>query len=427
MLHGVAMRSLVAFDLLLVAAVLAPLVACAPPEDAESAQGNDAISSAHAAILELEMEGEVVARAAEPPRQAILTQLQYLSGHLSANGGAGAQTGLAEVLEAVETPSGETKTVRYRVAVPVAWPKWSEAPASYELALPRDVTRLADFNRTYDGTCGKSKYGQDRYWYDYDPRAPGCTLADADVVRMRAAVRPNPRETENRLPEYDLVWKDDRLDILLVNGVIGSDMPSDESYREVESILTGLSGQLRDVARGEEPATSTIRKHQVLTGKIDVGGRAREVSVRALNLYEVESSGPDFDAVYGPASAKADLIVYSGHSGLGRHIRSLQQRTLVEAGRYQILYFYGCNTLEYIGTDLLARKSAANGREVDPLGTKFLDIVSTARPAYGDDGLSTLAIANALLRRDRSWREILGTFSSTHLTVVSGEEDNPSR
>lgn len=370
-------------------------------------------------------EGEVVARAAETPRQAVITQLQYLSGHLSTDGDAGAQIRQVAVVDARETASGETKTIRYKAALPVAWPKDSQAPQSYELVLPRDASALPRFNATYDGKCGQSVYGQDRFWYDYNPRAPGCTFADGDVMRATATLRPHPRTTQDRYPEYDKVWADDKLEIVMVNGVIASDNPSDESYREVDAILSALGSKLENAQRTEAPQTRSVRRDQTLTGKVQIGGRLRDVVVRAINVYEVETSLDDFDAVYGPASADADIIVYSGHSGLGRHIKSLLARTKVKPEQYQVMYLYGCNTFEYVGTEIFREKSAKNGEARDPDGTKFLDVVSTARPAYGDNGRSTLALLDAMFDAKRSYNEILSSaFSSMHLTVVFGEEDN---
>jgi hypothetical protein len=398
-------------------------LACAAPS-AEEGSDDGALTSNHAHLLELEFEGEVVARADEPARQAVLTQFQYLSGLLSRDN-AGAQIRLVQLLETDESPAGARKTVRYKVALPLAWPKRAAVPESYDLVLPRDVADLPRFNRTYDGACGRSEYGQDRFWYNYDPRAAGCTFDEADVVRATATVRPHPRETQDRYPEYDKVWEDDRLDVVMVNGVIGTDNPQDESYREIEAILSRLSVTLSDVSRTEAEPTATVRKNQTLTGKAEVDGRMRDVVVHAINVHEVETARADFDAVYGPLSAEADLLVYSGHSGLGRHIKSLLARTEVKAGQYQVMYLYGCNTLEYVGTDLFERKTAANGAEADPEGTKFLDIVSTARPAYGDNGRSTLALVNAMLGARKSYNEILAQdFASSHLTVIFGEEDN---
>ncbi|MBX3230843.1 MAG: hypothetical protein KIT84_01390 [Labilithrix sp.] len=412
------------FSVASVVAVISLLaVACGDEGPASPSTGDEDITSNHADIVELEWEGEVIARAGEPAKQALVTQLQYLSGHLSADGDAGAQTRLAQLLEAKETPSANgTKKIAYRAAVPVAWPKSSRAPATYPLVLPRDVSALARFNAKYDGACGESHYGQDRFWYDYNPRAAGCRFDDADVLRANATVRPHPGTTQGRYPEYDKVWADGRLDVLMVNGIIGDDNRSDESYREVDTILSSLAGSLESTPEKKEAAaTPSIRRDVTLTGKLRGG---RTVSVRALNVREVETSGRDFDTVYGPASAKADVIVYSGHSGLGRHIKSLLSRMEVEKDRYQLLYLYGCNTLEYVSPDIYERKSASNG-SADPIGTKFLDVISTARPAYGDNGRSTLAIVRAMIDAKQSYNDLLARdFSSSHLTVVFGEEDN---
>ena len=60
-------------------------------------------------------------------------------------------------------------------------------------------------------------------------------------------------------------------------------------------------------------------------------------------------------------------------------------------------------------------------------GTKFLDVVANALPAYGDNGRTSLDIYQAMLTfesKAKSYNDLLEDFSSIHLVAVFGEEDN---
>ena len=98
-----------------------------------------------------------------------------------------------------------------------------------------------------------------------------------------------------------------------------------------------------------------------------------------------------------PLSEKADLLVYSGHSGLGKNINALAAKGKVAKGKYQLVYLNGCQSFAYLGTAMHDKHTAANGKDVDPDGTKYLDVVANALPAYGDDGATSLTLYRAML------------------------------
>jgi hypothetical protein len=127
-----------------------------------------------------------------------------------------------------EEVQGDKKTISYEVALGVAWPNRQTPPESYAIVIPKDVTAHRAFNAKYDGSCGRNEYGQDTFWHDWNPKASGCTIDDADVVKATAAVAPHPQATEGKYPEYDQIWADDALDIVAVFGIISSNTPQDE-------------------------------------------------------------------------------------------------------------------------------------------------------------------------------------------------------
>jgi hypothetical protein len=143
-------------------------------------------------------------------------------------------------------------------------------------------------------------------------------------------------------------------------------------------------------------------------------------------VNEVNSAGDAFNKRYEALSAKADVIIYYGHSGLGKNINTLAKHTTATRGQYTLVYLYGCQTLGYLGSAMHDARIESNGKAADPEGTKFLDVISTALPAYGDGGESNLALYRAMLRPDqpKTFNELISGMSDSHLVVVFGEHDN---
>lgn len=397
---------------------------------AEGAPGEEttdvAITSNDGKLFDFVFETEVVTDAETDERAAIVEQLAYVQGALTTDAKGNGQVGLVDVRRATSTPAaGGKKRIAYEASLPVIWPKNSPTPAAYTLVLPADTTSLQAFNRKYDGTCGTNEYGVETFWHDFNPKAAGCTFADGDVVRAEVKVQRSAKETKNKYPEYDRILADDRIDVVGVLGIISSDTPNDEGAREMETVTQKTLGTLTDGTRKDGGRTRTVIKSTEVEGKVTVGGRARTVHFTGILVNELASAGSDFDAIYGPASKQADLVVYSGHSGLGSNINSLAARTEVAAGKYQIFYLNGCQTFGYLGRGLHDKKTAANGAG-DRDGTKFLDVVANALPAYGDDGATGLLLYKAILDQDapRTYNDLLRQFSRIHLVAVFGEDDN---
>src|SRR5439155_26650110 len=102
-------------------------------------------------------------------------------------------------------------------------------------------------------------------------------------------------------------------------------------------------------------------------------------------VSELASTGADFDGRFGAATEGADLLVYSGHSGLGKNINAFARKARATKGHYQLAYLNGCQTFAYLGTAMHDKRRDLNGAAGDPNGTKFLDVVANALPAYGDN------------------------------------------
>jgi hypothetical protein len=401
--------------------------ACGSSSSSDDDASNDAITSNDGAVLEFAFTGELTTEKDTPARQAIVSQLQYIQGTLTTDVEANGQVGLVALSEIRETPNGDTKTIAFTASLPVIWPKGKDAPKAYDLALPADTTKLDAFNAKYDGKCGTNEYGRETFWHDWNPKAAGCAIDEADVHRSKATVRPHPNTTEGKYPEYDQVWADDELDVVAVFGIISSNTDGDEGARERESVIASFQRTLTNAKRVDNTPGASSIKDSTLTGTILVDGKSRKVKLDAILVNELASTGGDFDERFGAATEGADLLVYSGHSGLGKNINAFAQKARAKKGHYQLAYLNGCQTFAYLGTAMHDKRRDLNGAAADPNGTKFLDVVANALPAYGDNGRTIVDLYDAMTgykQHPKSYNDILTDFSSIHLVAVFGEEDN---
>jgi hypothetical protein len=408
--------------------MLATAVACSAPASDDDAEGsNDAITSKDAKILDFEFEGEVIAPSSVDARKAIVSQLMYAQGILTTARNGNGHVGQVALSDVRETPDGTKKKIAYKATLPVAWPKGLESPARYDLPLPKDATAFHRFNAKYDGSCGRNEYGQDTFWHDWNPKASGCTIADADVTRSVATVKPSTRETNDKYPEYDQIWSDDKLEVVAIFGIITSNTPSDYGYGEASRFLDGAKRRLSGARVTDNAASESILKNQTLTGKVTVGGRERDVKVDVLVVEELKSVGEDFDTHYDGLTENADLIFYNGHAGLGQNVNALARKGKVSAGKYQLVLLNGCQTFAYIDDAITNRRIEANGAANDPAGTKFLDVVGNALPGYAHN-LASMSneIFDAVVQADqpKHFNAIIETMPQSHIVVVFGEEDN---
>lgn len=395
------------------------------------ALGEDEITSTDGQPLEFRFDAEVITSREMPAKNAVVAQLEYMQGALTTDKRANVQFRFVDVKDPQESPEGSAKKrIRYSGSVAVIFPAGQRVPRRYDMVMPLDVTDLAAFNAKYDGKCGNNEYGQETFWHDWNPRAEGCTLG-SDVARARASVRKHPLGTADKYPEYDQIWKDGRLDIVAVYGAISNTTDSDPGVRERESFISKLMSALAGARRQEVEPRGGILKHSVVIGKARVGNAERDVRLVSYFVEEAQYAGAEFEASYADETAKADFIHYSGHSGLGKNIAALSKGAQATVGKYQIAYFNGCQTLGYLGAWMHDARRTLNGPEADPNGTKFLDVIVTALPAYSEYTPSEQILFDALVEQRKGWQELLRSFSgqqwTTHMNAVFGEDDNTFR
>ena len=94
-------------------------------------------------------------------------------------------------------------------------------------------------------------------------------------------------------------------------------------------------------------------------------------------------------------------------------------------GKYQIVFFDGCDTFAYTDDTLATRRAALNPDV--PTGSKYLDVVTNAMPAYfANMSDASMAFLRALAHPEapQTYQQIFHAISPDHVVVVMNEEDN---
>jgi len=404
-----------------------PVSGCSAGHDHEPAATSEAaITSELAKILDFRFTGEVIGPRNGAPRKAVVAQLMYVQGILTTARHGNGQIRNVKLTNVRETAEGDKKRITYEASLPVAWPDDLEVPSSYELTLPRDVTERARFDEKYDGRCGRRLHGKDTFWHDFDPNARRCKLDDADVTRRKVTVAPHSGETQNKYPEYDLLWADDRLGVVAIFGIIERKKRDDYGFSEADRFIRSAAGLLSKARTTDNQPSESILLHTTVTGSATVGGRTRDVAVDVFVVDRIERTGADFDARYDALTENADILMYNGHTESGEGLDALSHKGKVVPGHYQLVLLNGCQSFALMDDTMTHRRRAANG-DADPAGTKFLDVVTNALPGYADTLASVSAgLLAAAVKADtpKHYNELLSTMPEANVAVVFGEEDN---
>jgi hypothetical protein len=410
------------------ASMLAAGCSAATTSDADVSE--DEVTSNEAGFVDFDFDSTLETARGTDAQKAITAQLFYTIGPLTSFGANG-RVGQAETTNLVTKDGPDGRSIlTFHVKLPVAWPKGKSIPRSYAVVLPLrvDAQGLDAFASAYDGTCGKSEYGSENYWHDFNPTATGCKLADGDVTRTKSTVRKAKNFTTGKYPEYDQVWSDKALKVVAIFGAAGSSTDAnDEGVQQYEAFMQGAQSSVPGATKKENAPPSSVTKDVTVAGTIRTNDGVQNVAVTGLLMDTLYTAGPAFEARYAELSKDADLVLYNGHSELSKNTNALARLGTVTKGKYQIFFFDSCDTFAYLDTALTDRRVATNGAASDPKGTRYLDIVTNVLPSYffhyADN---SLAVFRALLTPDapKSYNELLTSMPKDQIVVVSGEEDN---
>jgi hypothetical protein len=415
---------------LVFAGVAAALTGCAPADDGVGSDEAD-FTSAEARLLDFEFDGELLAAGNVNLATKVRGQLLYAVGQL--NGlDSGPRLNAVKLSNLSATPAGGgLYRVRYHAKLPVAWNKKNAQPAQFTLVLPRrvDVPGLATFLTKYGPTCtehGGHDLTSGNVWYYFRPNQAGCTIAPKDAVTSVATVTVSPLNTVNKYPEYHRVWEDGALDVVAVFGKYekGATSNYDAGIWAWNDFIGTMRAMLPDAVT--TPAVLPDAPGAALTDiTFDADTPAGHVSVVALLSDEIQSAPPSFDARFRELTPHADMVLYGGHAGLGANVRSLTKRAAWFPGKYQLLFLDGCDTFSYEDDALNASRVLLNPS--DASGTKYLDVMRNAMPAYFNSLSGAVAtIIDSLLDRGtpRTYEQIFAQIDAAQVVLVTGEEDN---
>lgn len=392
-------------------------------------------SSAEAVFVDMEFDGELVTNFAFNARGIVEDQLLYTIGHLNGDNSVGRLDRLVVTDIRTESAGGGMTRISYHAVLPVAWGDKDDIPAQYTFRIPENMSSggLGDFAEKYGESCVDHSQAHDvdpgNMWYYYRTESFGCSLDDEDVITTTADVSISDTNTTGKFPEYHKVWEDDALRVVAVFGKYedGATSNGDAGIAAYNRFVRDIRSELSEFGVESTP-TSVPFNAGVDTP--DVAYEAilpdgKEVVVNVLLVDNVRTAGSTFNNRYSDLSTDADLIVYSGHAGLGANIRALAQKGDWKTGQYAVMFINGCDTYAYVDSALYDAHAAINPD--DSTGTKYVDIVTNAMPAFFHEvAHSTLVMTRGLLRHDdpMTYEQMFASIDASQVVLVSGEEDN---
>jgi hypothetical protein len=423
-----ALLRLAAFASLIALPLAATSTGCVA--DATEASEDSDFTSSVSTLLDFDFDGELVAASGTAVKSAARAQLLFMVGHLNGEGGA-PRLGKLTLTNVTSTAlAGGLVRWRFHAKLPVAWPSKATLPTSYVLSVPRrvDAQGQADFLARYGAVCTEEAGANvSNYWYHYRPHAAGCALAANDVVTATAKVTRSPLNSVAKYPEYHRVWEDGSLDVVAVFGKYeeGATTEADAGIEAYDRFVTALRGAFPSatVTPAGVPAAPGAANPDVT---IDVAlANGRSLHVVALLVDKVATAPASFDARFAELTPGADLVLYDGHAGLGVNLRALTGKARFFPGKYQLFFLNGCDSFAYEDDSLTTARAALNAD--DRAGTKYLDMMLNAMPAYFSSmpGAS-MALIQALLHDEapKTYDTIFKGIDTAQNVVVVGEEDN---
>jgi hypothetical protein len=404
------------------------------PEDMTKSGDGKFDSSVEAVFVDMEWDGSMLASSSFNPNQTIQNQLLYTIGHLNADRSVGRLDRLTLTNVQTHSVTGGVE-ITYHARMPVAWGKKTSVPSSYQFALPHDVTfdGLERFTTAYMTKCvdfSAHEVSSGNMWYYYRPHRSGCTITESDLVRVDAAVTLSSVSTTGKYPEYDKVWADGALKVVAIFGKYedGATESDDAGISAYNEFVEDVQDELADFGTvtttpADVPFNPGVAVPDVTFTATLAGGKT--VEVVALLVDNVRTPPSWFDPRYAALSTRADLIAYNGHAGLGSNVRALARKGSWTTGQYLMLFMNGCDTYAYVDGFLAQTRASINFD--DPTGTKYMDIITNAMPAFFHaDAEASMAFIRGLLQFEAplTYEKMFLQVDRSQVVLVSGEQDN---
>jgi hypothetical protein len=386
-------------------------------------------TSAVATLLNFEFDGQLTAASGTNLKGLVRAQLLYTVGSLNDRNGVARLERLVLTNTSTTYVGGGLYRHKYHAKLPVAWGGKTNLPSSFSFTLPLRADGASAFTSKYGQRCSDAPADVTvgNFWYHYRPTESGCSLSPSDVQMMNATVTVSNENAVAKYPEYHKVWEDGALNVLAIFGkyAVGGRDESDAGIAAYDEFVAAVRAQFPSATTTPAtlPAGPGVAATDVTFQLTQPNGD--RISVTALLVDSVPSAGAAFVKRYAELSTGADLIMYNGHAGLGANVRALSQLGKFFPGKYQIIYMDGCDTFAYYDETIPKTRALLNPE--DPSGTRYLDMVTNAMPAYFNSlSDSTMALIRGLAApsQPKSWGSIFANVDPSQVAVVTGEEDN---
>ncbi len=408
---------------------------CTAATGSDVGQVEGEFSSPNSTLVDFDFDGALEADSVfGNGKSEIQDQMLYTIGHLNTDRSVGRLDKLTLTNVKKTAIAGGKTRVTYHATLPVAWSSKGELPSTYELTIPKDVSfdGQQSFTSKYKEACvdfGAHEVSSDNMWYYYRPHNSECALDANDVLKFTAKVKRTGENTSGKYPEYQKVWEDNQLNVVAIFGKFedGKTSSSDAGIAGYNQFLRAMKTEFR----GQTVVTTPARLPTALgVSAPDVTFAVtlrdgKKVNVTALLVDNISQTTPAFDARYEGLSAKADIIAYNGHAGLGQNVRALARKGKFVPEQYVIIFMNGCDTFSYVDGSLAQTRAALNPD--DPTGTKYMEFVTNAMPSFFSSmPTASLSLVRGLLKTSAplTYDQIFSSVDTSQMVLVTGEEDN---
>lgn len=291
--------------------------------------------------------------------------------------------------------------------------------------LPKSVdpVSLTELYHQYGKDCVPNPFGQysaESYWYYFRPQAYYCPLnqpeydSTAKLYSTNVYFDPVYQEQAEIMPNYEAMWKDNRLVVTAVYALVGGLLAEQgqESYQMVFQDLVRTYG-----------TPISINKMSLLNAqRIDIDTPVIEAEfvtehgILEVHLFLINSldqpshfegdSLTSFFSDYNRLTQESDLIIYNGHARYGSNNSKLDALGQLTPSKHQLFFVNTCGSYTYGLPRLTKLSKDLNQAELYP--SSYLDLVLNAMPAMGHEiAFMNLSFIHALVHQEDSYYSLL--------------------
>ncbi len=373
----------------------------------------------------------------------VKTKVKYILGYMRRNPGNTAAIYPSYTVSTVKIES--TADNKYKVTYKInAKGVFNTGTVDYTFLIPISHSTVYQRSQGLCTSADAEKVSADTFWYHWSPTLAGCPLVEnTDYIKYYTTITPI-KNTVTTYPEYNRLFQNGTMNVSTFFGVANYDEQNWNPY--TTSDLTG-----RDFIHQRELLINTYKMSSRVWSESEVRQYYNPGSERPLPYIEefskLTSKGKiNFRLFFGNTGLDHDssafhvflkialsthqVILYNGHSGLGKNlnipsIETTRGVALSFNQNYQLFYFGSCVPYSYYTDMYFKRKANVN----DPKGTKNLDIITFGDESYFSNHYDDRIIQALFFYADKNikqtYQAIIGNDTRFHFGI-NGDEDNPT-